>query len=66
MATKIASFHEVPRITPGVSCLGIQQAAEITTIILHDLQSTGFFGVPALNTPLGGSSLKMHTTDYNC
>jgi hypothetical protein len=55
MAAEMASFHEVRFIVPGVSCLGIPQAAEITGIILHGLQSTEFFGVPALNTPLGGS-----------
>lgn len=56
MAAEMASFHEVRCIVPSVSCLGIQQAAEITGIILHGLQSSGVFGVPALNTPLGGSS----------
>ena len=57
LATQVASFHEVHRTTSGVSCMGIEQTAEIVAIILHDLQIAGFFGVSALSTRLGGSSL---------
>lgn len=37
--------------------MGIEQTAGITAILLYDLQIAGFFGVAALNTRLGGSSL---------